>query len=67
MQTDPGQMINLYGLPEYADIQDELEKQLEVWRKETGDTPELLQEMVDSYSKPIPFTIEMQRRKQQNK
>ena len=67
IQNDPGQMTNLYGLPEYENIRVELEEQLEIWRKKTGDTPELLQEMIDSYSRSIPFVIETQRRKQLNK
>lgn len=62
IQKDPGQFRNVYGLPEYADIQQRLKTTLVQWRQQTGDTDALLKQMEASFKEPIPFVKEKQRR-----
>jgi N-sulfoglucosamine sulfohydrolase len=47
MSLDPGQMNNVFGEPEYNEIQKKLLLKLQQWQEETGDT--ILNEMIKSF------------------
>ncbi len=47
MENDPGQMNNVYGLPLYEKRRNELEKDLESWQVQTGDT--IMDTMINSF------------------
>lgn len=53
MEHDPGQMHNVYGLPNYEEISNKLARALENWQMKTGDT--IMPEMVASFGKEIPY------------
>ena len=49
MNEDPGQRNNVYGLPRYETERKRLEKELENWRAQTGDT--ILHSMIETFKK----------------
>jgi arylsulfatase A-like enzyme len=49
LEKDPNEMTNLYGNPEYAEIQKQLHARLTELRKQYGDSDELSKEYLDRY------------------
>ena len=63
IQADPFQLTNLSNDSKHIQTLKRLSSALQQWQGQTGDTPELLEEMLISFSKPIPFAQETARRK----
>jgi len=55
LETDPKEMNNVYGNPDYADVQAELHTRLEELRVQYGDSDELTQELLKSDLERIAF------------
>jgi arylsulfatase A-like enzyme len=47
LETDPQEMRNIYGLPEYAAVQIDMHERLTELQKEYNDSPELAQQMLE--------------------
>ena len=51
LKKDPNELNNIYGDPNYADVQKELEHELQRLREHYGDTEEATQEFLDRYTR----------------
>jgi hypothetical protein len=49
LETDPMEMNNIYGDPEYAEVQADLHKRLEELREYYGDSDELNDKFLQEY------------------
>jgi arylsulfatase A-like enzyme len=53
LEKDPMEMKNVYGVPAYADIQENLHHQLEELRLSYGDNDSLNQHFIEEYKKKV--------------
>lgn len=53
LKRDPNEMNNLYGDPEYADVQEKLHKDLENLREKYGDNDSLNQQFIEEYHEKV--------------
>jgi len=53
LQKDPNELNNIYGAPDYADVQQKLEQELERLRTQYGDSEESTQKFTNEYVKWI--------------
>ncbi|UZR96271.1 sulfatase family protein [Chondrinema litorale] len=53
LEKDPEEMQNVYGEPTYAEIQEQLHKQLEELRAEYKDNDSLNQQFIDEYNEKV--------------
>ncbi len=53
LQKDPSELNNIYGDPEYAEVQEELHKQLEELRIKYEDNDSLNQQFIEEYNEKV--------------
>lgn len=53
LEKDPSEMNNIYGNPEYAQIQEGLHKELEELRSKYGDNDSLNQQFIEDYNERV--------------